>query len=116
MLQLDLSIFNGNSKIIMNTINNLDNIKKQMIYISIFTYKLLLKKRNDCYMKLIDYIRISDIKMEEDYFDYLTIFKFALCPVGNGVDTYRLWECFYFKLIPIIAIDNILIRFIKEKI
>jgi hypothetical protein len=37
--------------------------------------------------------------MEEEY---LAIFKFALCPVGNGVDTYCLWECFYFKVIPIV--------------
>jgi hypothetical protein len=49
--------------------------------------------------------------MEEEY---LAIFKFALCPEGNGIDTYRLWECFYFKVIPIV-LDNILIRFIKEK-
>jgi hypothetical protein len=61
-----------NPTIISNTIKNLDNIKK----------------RNDCY-----------IKIEEEY---LAIFKFALCPVGNSVDTYFLWECFYFKVIPIV--------------
>jgi len=26
----------------------------------------------------------------------------AICPVGNGLDTHRLWECFYCSVIPIV--------------
>ena len=104
----------GNPTAISNTIKNLDNIEKTNDIYFHFCIHTNFEKRNDCYMKVRDYIRVSDIKMEEDYFDYLATFKFALCPVGNGVDTYRLWECFYFKVIPIV-IDNVLIRFIQEK-
>jgi hypothetical protein len=31
--------------------------------------------------------------------------KFVLCPVGNGLDTHRLWETLYMKSIPIVIRD-----------
>ena len=104
----------GNPEAILNTIKNLDNIKKINDIYFHFTISNNFAKRNDCYQKLRGHVRVSEIKMECDYFAYLATFKFALCPEGNGVDTYRLWECFYFKVIPIV-LDNMLMRFIKEK-
>ena len=105
----------GNPVAISNTINNLDNIKKTNDIYFYFSLDTNFEKRNDCYQKLRDYILVSDKKPPgKEYFDYLASFKFALCPEGSGIDTYRIWECFYFKVIPIV-LDNILIRFIKEK-
>lgn len=33
--------------------------------------------------------------------DLSTIYKYAIVPEGNGVDTVRLWECLYMNVIPI---------------
>ena len=35
------------------------------------------------------------------YLKNLSTYKFAICPEGNGIDTHRLWECLYLKVIPI---------------
>ena len=40
--------------------------------------------------------------------------KFILCPSGLGFDTYRLWECFYFKVIPIV-LNSTFNKLIKKK-
>ena len=104
----------GKSKIIMNTINNLNNIKKTNNIYFYFTINTNYQKRYECYEKLKNHFLLSEKKPEEEYFDYLATFKFAICPEGNGIDTHRLWECFYFKVIPIV-IDNIFIRKVKDK-
>jgi hypothetical protein len=36
------------------------------------------------------------------YLSELARSKFALCPFGNGYDSYRLWECIYLGTIPIL--------------
>lgn len=33
--------------------------------------------------------------------------KYVLCPRGNGIDSYRVYECLYFNSIPILNKDNI---------
>jgi hypothetical protein len=38
----------------------------------------------------------------EKYLDQLNAHKFCLCPVGNGIDCYRIWECLYMGCIPIV--------------
>jgi hypothetical protein len=104
----------GNQNAISNTIKNLDNIKKINNIYFYFSINTNFNKRNDCYQKLKNYIPVSDKKSGEEYFDYLATFKFAICPEGNGFDTHRLWECFYFKVIPIV-LYNEFIRLVKKK-
>lgn len=36
------------------------------------------------------------------YMKSLSEHKFMLCPRGNGIDTYRFWECLYMGVIPIV--------------
>lgn len=38
----------------------------------------------------------------EQYFDKILKYKMVFCPMGNGVDTHRVWETLYSKRIPII--------------
>lgn len=104
----------GKSKIIMNTLNNLNNIKKINDIYFYFTINTNYTKRYECYDKLKNYFLLSEKKTEEEYFDYLASFKFAICPEGNGIDTHRLWECFYFKVIPIV-LNNTFINIVKDK-
>lgn len=35
------------------------------------------------------------------YLAYLSSYKYAICPEGNGHDTHRVWECIYTQVIPI---------------
>ena len=59
-------------------------------------------------------MEISEKKKEEDYFNYLATFNFGICPEGNGIDSHRLWECFYLKVIPIV-LNNPFIEKVKNK-
>jgi hypothetical protein len=70
-------------------------------------------KRNECYLKLKDFIPFAYLKPVKDYFNYLATFKFAICPEGNGIDTHRLWECFYLRVVPIV-VNNLFNRKVKE--
>jgi hypothetical protein len=38
----------------------------------------------------------------KEYLYLLTTYKFCICPVGNGIDTHRFWECLYLKVVPIV--------------
>ena len=37
----------------------------------------------------------------EEYIKFLSSFKYCVCPIGNGPDTHRLWECLYLGVVPI---------------
>jgi hypothetical protein len=38
-----------------------------------------------------------------NYLKTLSSYKFAFCPEGNGLDSHRIWECFYLNVIPILV-------------
>lgn len=33
----------------------------------------------------------------------MSSFKYIVCPRGNGIDTHRLWEALYLRIIPIVV-------------
>lgn len=107
----------ANSQWLHGNLNNISNAlininKTNYIY---FNFTLTTNiKRNEYYNILNNFLELSDKKSPNDYFNYLASFKFAICPQGNGIDTHRIWECFYLKVIPIV-IDNLFIRKIKNK-
>jgi hypothetical protein len=37
-----------------------------------------------------------------DYLMKLAMYKYAICPPGNGIDSHRIWECVYLGVIPIV--------------
>lgn len=88
-----------------NIINNLPSTieSNKFIYANFtcetnFTYRIPLKN----YIQNIDYIdweepRLSLYQLFNKFLEY----KMILCPVGNGVDTHRLWEVLYCNRIPI---------------
>lgn len=49
----------------------------------------------------------------KEYLQDLQKHKFCLCPSGNGLDTHRLWECLYLKVIPILIDSNYSAHFQK---
>ena len=48
------------------------------------------------------------------YLENLRTFAFTVCPVGNGVDTHRLWEVLYMGGIPIIKKNRILESMLED--
>ena len=50
----------------------------------------------------------------KDYLLDLQKHKFCLCPSGNGLDTHRLWECLYLRVIPIIVESTYSKNFAKD--
>jgi len=101
----------GNEQLIINAFNNSSNKTNEIYFYN--NINTNYDKRNDCYMKLKDIIPFTEKKAVGDYFNYLATFKFGICPEGNGIDTHRLWECFYLKVVPIV-IDNPFNRIVKE--
>lgn len=52
-----------------------------------------------------------------DFFDKILDYEMVVCPIGNGVDTYRLWEVLYSNRIPItIKVGNFKIYELYEKL
>jgi hypothetical protein len=49
----------------------------------------------------------------DSYLALLATYKYCICPVGNGVDTHRFWECVYLGVIPIV-VRNPLITHIES--
>lgn len=76
--------------------------------------------RNICYNILKDKLEWKKKLTKEEYFIELKRHKYAICPRGNGLDTHRLWECFYLDVIPImlkedsVNIDNLPIIFLDK--
>ena len=109
----------GNLKVIQDVIGSykynrdtLGNNKPNNIYFY-FDIGTNHNKRIECYNKIAKYIEFGKRINWDEYIKVLSSYKFAICPDGNGVDTHRLWECFYLKVIPIV-LDSDFIRIVKD--
>ena len=68
-------------------------------YFDIYTN---IHKRQGCF----DIICAKGIESQSkrslpEYLKVLSLYKYAICPEGNGIDTHRFWECLYLKVVPI---------------
>lgn len=59
--------------------------------------------RNECKQILLNkgLTWLPEVPFQE-HIDRLSTYQFCICPQGNGLDTHRLWECFYLGVIPIL--------------
>jgi hypothetical protein len=73
--------------------------KKVYFNFSIDTNKT---KRQPCYDSLIKKISFLENMIPFNNLIRLSKHQFAICPEGNGVDTHRLWESFYFQAVPVV--------------
>lgn len=90
----------GNINELEKIINN--NIKKNKDIYFNFNINTNVNKRYYCffvYNKFIPFLNEID---PIENFKRLAEYKFCICPEGNGIDTHRLWECWYLKVIPIV--------------
>jgi len=76
-------------------------LKTQKIYLN-FNISTHPKVRQSCWDIMIE--KKITPQADHSYGDYIQLlseFEFAICPVGNGLDTHRFWECLYVQTIPI---------------
>ncbi len=75
---------------------NRERPKKELIYMRFanHTYQRSLLNKH--------YQGSPDSVDQPRYFRELAGSKFSLCPFGNGLDSYRIWECLYCGVIPVI--------------
>ncbi|MFW6281315.1 MAG: hypothetical protein ACOC1O_00795 [bacterium] len=73
-------------------------------------------KTNPERSKILSILKQSDVKIiqesglsQYEYYEQLAKYKYVVCPIGNGIDTHRLWETLYVGSIPI-TIDSIIYR------
>jgi len=107
-----------NHSILHNIRKRTDIKKTKNIY---FLFSLQTHpSRNICYNILKDKLEWNSKLSKEEYFIELKRHKYAICPRGNGLDTHRLWECFYLDVIPImlkedyVNIDNLPIIYLDK--
>ena len=100
----------GNVKLLLQAYNNSYNKTNNIYFYCNINNNY--NKRKECYLKL-NFIPKAYLKPVAEYFNYLATFRFAICPEGKGVDTHRLWECFYLRVVPIV-LDNLFIKKVQE--
>jgi hypothetical protein len=69
--------------------NNLNNILKQINYITLENVSLDMPER-------------KNINKYNTFFNNLSMSKFSICPRGCGIDCYRMYDALYYECIPII--------------
>jgi hypothetical protein len=77
-------------------------IRKENDFFFNFTISTNTTARSDCYHKLKNWIPWNPNQHFYDYMRTLASYKYSICPVGNGLDTYRMWESLYLRVIPIL--------------
>ena len=89
-----------------------NNPKSNNIYFN-FNINTNVNKRQVCYDNLINKLEWINNIHPIDNLKRLSTYKFCICSEGNGVDTHRLWECLYLKVVPIVIkseFTNILLK------
>jgi hypothetical protein len=76
-------------------------IKKYTTYFN-FKIDTNIAKRRQCYEALASKLKWLPTIPALDNQRRLSQYRFCICPEGNGYDTHRLWECLYFKVVPIV--------------
>jgi hypothetical protein len=89
------------------------NYDKEKLLYANFNTKTNPKARNYC-LKFIDTKFVENNVSFELYLKNLAKSCFSICPIGNGIDSHRIWESLYLKTVPI-AENTYNIRYLKEK-
>ncbi len=85
---------------ILHNVRKRTDIKKTEDVYFFFSFETH-PSRHEQYEQLKNKLKWNTKRSKEDYFIELKRHKYAICPRGNGLDTHRLWECFYLDVIPI---------------
>ena len=102
----------GNLKL-FNDLEFITNYTKtKNIYFN-FDINTNYNKRIICFNTLKNKLQWLGSVDHENNLKRLKDYKFSICPEGNGIDTHRLWESLYLKVVPIV-IENQFIKLLKK--
>jgi hypothetical protein len=107
--QLDLNPYYKNGPILVEVVSLPRDIKN-LVYMN-FTIANYPVERQQVWnlFKDKDWVSLDKFSNTRDgrkhYLQQIRNHSFVLCPRGNGVDTYRLWETLYMGSIPIVRKD-----------
>jgi len=78
--------------------------KKNWLYINWQNYTVERQQiKNYFHMAKFEWTTVvNEPKDFKEYLDELSAHTYALCPEGNGIDSYRILECIYLGVIPIV--------------
>ena len=72
------------------------------------------RARYSCYQVISQKgFRFQETMNHGAYLRFLSTHKFAICPEGNGIDSHRIWECYYLGIIPIV-LDSLFSRALRK--
>jgi hypothetical protein len=92
----------------------ISSLKSKLIYFS-FKLETNMSKRQECFDTLKNTIPFLSFAPFEENLIRMMNYKYCICPVGNGIDTHRLWEAYYLKIVPIMVEDIFSKRLKKMK-
>lgn len=101
----------GNTKILQSVIDAKYD-KKKLMYANFNTYTNP-KQREYC-LKYIDKKYVENNVSFETYLKNTAQSYFSICPLGNGIDSHRIWESLYLKTIPVVE-NTYNITYLKKK-
>jgi len=78
----------------------IESPKINNIYMS-FDLNTSPKKRSECLNALRDKVPFLPFVEPTENIARLAQYKYCVCPEGNGLDTHRLWEALYLRVVPI---------------
>lgn len=81
--------------------------KTDLLYVNFANHTYQRNNLNSYYSQLVYQLKHPWLTWtvgtsQENYFQEMSCHEFCLCPFGNGLDSYRIWECLYCGVIPII--------------
>jgi len=89
--------------ILFNDIHFIQSIQKiSKVYFN-FNINTNPSKRKICYDNLKSKLQWLENTSPINNLKRLSTYEFCICPEGNGVDTHRLWECLYLKVVPVVV-------------
>lgn len=88
----------------LNKVINSNIIKSNLLYVNFNVSTNLAERMPIKKIMLAKGYTFTDANLPFcEYLKQLASYKFALCPVGNGPDCHRIWECLYLDVIPIVS-------------
>lgn len=100
----------GNTKILQSVIDQNYN-KNQLVYAN-FNIKTNISQRTHCLNNIDKSYYEYNISFDL-YLKKLAKSYFSICPMGNGIDSHRIWESLYLNTVPIVE-KTIHIEYLKN--
>ena len=79
---------------------DLSVVKKKWAYMN-FKIDTNKEKRMKCYEALFNKVQYLSLTSPMENLLRMMEYRYCICPEGNGLDTHRLWECYYLQVVPV---------------